>query len=90
VERLIDYNHSDGRWVYVSGPVLLNTRGATLGTLVVSVPVDQPRAIPQTAPPAAEPTRAIGTARPVGTHRADDRTVIERGGRLYRRMEFPR
>jgi hypothetical protein len=88
-----DYDRPLERRVYVAGPVVLDTRGTRLrDRLMVSVPVDQPRAVPQRQaallPP--EPPRAVGTARPVtSSHQDEDRDVIQQEGRTYRRREMP-
>ncbi len=97
VEQLFgkDYDRPDQQRVFVGGLVLLNTYGASLSDLIVSVPVDQPRAVSRppsahrSAPPPSAPTRTVGTARPViGAHRTDEPAIIEHAGRLYRRKEF--
>jgi hypothetical protein len=83
-----DYDTPVPHQVWVRGAVLRH-EGGTLRSLVVRVPVDQPRAVRQ--PPAArpEPAGATGTSSSDGNARCGGARVVEHAGRLYRRVEFP-
>jgi hypothetical protein len=83
-----DYDSPGQRQVWVRGAVL-RRGGGILRSLVLCVPVDQPRV---TRPPSAapvEPARGAGGGLADGEagHR-EERMLVERAGRLYRRVEF--
>jgi hypothetical protein len=99
VDDFLGWDHSgseESPRVWVRGPVLLDAGGASLRTLTLCVPVDQPRAVladraaapeaPQAEP--VEPTRAVGEAGiDARAHHTDERGLIEHAGRLYRRVK---
>jgi len=83
-----DYDSPGQRRVWVRGAVLRNG-GGTLRSLVLCVPVNQPRAVRRPMAARPEPARAVGTARPDdGARGVDGPVLVEHAGRMYRRVEF--
>jgi hypothetical protein len=79
-----DYDSPGNRQVWVRGAVLRHG-GGVLRSLVLSVPVDQPRA---TRRPSAVPARGVLEDPSDGHDSGEDRALVEHGGRLYRRVKF--
>ncbi len=91
-----EYTSQDPPRVWVRGPAL-DAHGATLRTLTLCVPVDQPRAVRATPVPAApppprrdrrDPPRPVAVAAAIGAHRAgpEEPGTVEHAGRRYRRV----